>query len=321
MRQLSRADARLLSDLRQADERLQRLPESMLEKDVFITEVTLEVGSLAGETIGVVFCGGTSLSKAHGMVERMSEDVDFKLDVKANGLSTNQRRQLLGEFRNRVLQKLKDLGYELGAEHVLSRDANAYTRIVVPYATQFSPHAAIRAHVQVELNAASPRTPVLSRGIATLVSAERLSMSRSGNVDCVEVSETAAEKLVSFTRRTAQFLAGRQRGEFDTTLVRHLYDVHRLFAAGAVDESIVRRLCADIVVQDAKQFRNQHPEYLADPAREARNALDNIVKDRRFEGWYNAFVDSMIYGDEKPAYRDVVATFTRAATSGLGLAG
>ncbi len=41
MKQLSRADAIRLSDIRQADPKLARLPEAMLEKDVFITEAAL----------------------------------------------------------------------------------------------------------------------------------------------------------------------------------------------------------------------------------------------------------------------------------------
>lgn len=55
MKQLSRADAALLSDLRQADEKLGRLPEAMLEKDVFITEATLALSQLSSPEIGMVF--------------------------------------------------------------------------------------------------------------------------------------------------------------------------------------------------------------------------------------------------------------------------
>jgi predicted nucleotidyltransferase component of viral defense system len=320
MKQLSRADARLLSDLRQADDRLQRLPEAMLEKDVFITEVTLEVASLADKDIGVVFCGGTSLSKAHGLIDRMSEDVDFKLHVKADGLTKNQRRSLLGDFRDRAVDKLKGLGYDVNPkEHVKSRDSNAYTQIIVPFVTQFSANAAIRPHVQIELNASSPRLMTHNCKIATIVLADRPIFSRSGELPCVDVSETAAEKLVGFTRRTAQFLAGKQRGEFDTALVRHLYDVHQLYTARAVDEEVVKRLAAEVIAQDAEQYKNQHPEYFADPSGETKKVLEQIQGDKRFAGWYDGFVHDMIYGEEKPAYNDVLRTFTRAAISGLGV--
>jgi len=31
------------------------------------------------ESVSLVFCGGTSLSKSHGLIERMSEDADLKV--------------------------------------------------------------------------------------------------------------------------------------------------------------------------------------------------------------------------------------------------
>jgi hypothetical protein len=46
-------------------------------------------------------------------------------------------------------------------------------------------------------------------------------------IDCVSVTETAAEKLVSLTRRSAMELAGLSR-EPDHTLVRHVYDLHMI---------------------------------------------------------------------------------------------
>jgi hypothetical protein len=42
---------------------------------------------------------------------------------------------------------------------------------------------------------------------------------------CVGLTETAAEKLVSLTRRTAMEMAGASRDP-DPTLVRHIYDLH-----------------------------------------------------------------------------------------------
>ncbi|AWP23017.1 hypothetical protein C4901_06490 [Acidiferrobacter sp. SPIII_3] len=37
----------------------------------------------AGSQIGahIIFCGGTALSQAHGVIERMSEDADFRIVV------------------------------------------------------------------------------------------------------------------------------------------------------------------------------------------------------------------------------------------------
>ena len=308
MKQLSRADAALLSDLRQADEKLGRLPEAMLEKDVFITEATLALSQLSSPEIGMVFCGGTSLSKAHCLIERMSEDVDFKVAIRVPDLSKNARRTLLRSFRSRAIGALKGLGYELTDEHIVSRDSNSYISIKLPYATQYTAHAAIRSHVQIEFNASVPRVQTLPCTIRTHVS-DKLKLSRFGSLDCFDVSETMAEKLISFTRRTAQYLAGRHRGGFDTAIVRHLYDVHQLSKPGVADLNVVARLAGAISANDGAEFASQHPEYAEDPVRETNRALAALTDDRRFEQWYEDYVEAMIYGDDKPHFRDVASTF------------
>ncbi|MSQ88935.1 MAG: nucleotidyl transferase AbiEii/AbiGii toxin family protein [Betaproteobacteria bacterium] len=318
MKQLSRADAELLSDLRQVDEKLGRLPEAMLEKDVFITEATLALSQLDTDAIGLVFCGGTSLSKAHRLVERMSEDVDFKLAVHDRGLSRNAQRALLREFRARAVEALKQLGYELQEKDVISRDANTYIGIKALYATRFTAHAAIRPDIRIAFNTAQPRLPLLTCTIRTLAS-DKLTLSRAGQLQCLDVSETMAEKLVSFTRRTAQFLANKHRGEFDTAIVRHLYDVHQLSTRGVVDLNAVSRLVNEIAESDARQFAHQHPEYAKDRVGETRKAIAALANDQRFEEWYGEFVEAMIYGDDKPRFREVADTFADAVHRAMKL--
>lgn len=77
---------------------LQQLPVRTAEKDIHITELLKELSELEihhdhfsdldprrGETtrhdagIQLVFAGGTCLSKAYGLINRMSEDIDIKI--------------------------------------------------------------------------------------------------------------------------------------------------------------------------------------------------------------------------------------------------
>jgi hypothetical protein len=57
------------------------LDPSILEKDLLITEVLGLLAEFDWGDVQPVFCGGTSLSKGHGVLERMSEDIDFKLGL------------------------------------------------------------------------------------------------------------------------------------------------------------------------------------------------------------------------------------------------
>ena len=70
-----------------------RLPPAILEKDLLIVKILglLEAFNW-GESIAV-FCGGTSLSKGYGLIERMSEDVDFKLQLPQDSNPSQARKR------------------------------------------------------------------------------------------------------------------------------------------------------------------------------------------------------------------------------------
>ena len=58
----------------------QKVPESMIEKDFWVCYVLERIFSSASLSKLLRFKGGTSLSKAHAVIERFSEDVDLILD-------------------------------------------------------------------------------------------------------------------------------------------------------------------------------------------------------------------------------------------------
>ena len=55
--------------LESRNEGLTSLPPSVIEKDLLLTEVLQAIQTIDREEIGLVFCGGTCLSKAHGLIE------------------------------------------------------------------------------------------------------------------------------------------------------------------------------------------------------------------------------------------------------------
>jgi predicted nucleotidyltransferase component of viral defense system len=82
MRQISAAQRELILDA--VGEGLTPLPAGVLEKDLLVTAVLRSLADFRGPA-DIVFCGGTCLSKAHGLVRRMSEDVDFKIRMPESG--------------------------------------------------------------------------------------------------------------------------------------------------------------------------------------------------------------------------------------------
>ena len=67
----------------------------LLERDEHLTDVLRALFALPLDGMRLVFCGGTSLPKAHGLIERMSEDADVTmvLSSSSEALSGKQIRK------------------------------------------------------------------------------------------------------------------------------------------------------------------------------------------------------------------------------------
>ena len=55
---------------------------AVIEKDYYVTQVIHALAEVENDYFRLIFCGGTCLAKAHKVVSRMSEDVDFKIQFK-----------------------------------------------------------------------------------------------------------------------------------------------------------------------------------------------------------------------------------------------
>ena len=291
------------------------LDEAVLEKDLLLTEVLHALSATDSEGIGLVFCGGTCLSKAHRLIERMSEDIDFKLIV-PEGLSRTARSRMLSQYKKRLAQDLEQMGFLVPADQIVARDENSYVALHLHYESQFPPVASLRPEIKIELNARPPALPTVSLPIRSMLShlldAASFASSPSPAIACVGIEETLAEKVLSFLRRTAEARAGRNRAPYDDRLVRHLYDV-RAISRVLQDLELPRAHFAAMVAGDARQFRNQYPEFEGNPAapmravlRELQDGAGNFAKD------YTRFVDELVFG-EAVSFDEARAAFIEIA--------
>jgi predicted nucleotidyltransferase component of viral defense system len=51
----------------------------------------------------LVFSGGTSLAKGYGLIQRFSEDIDFKVAMPTEGLNRSDFR----EYRERIVEAIR----------------------------------------------------------------------------------------------------------------------------------------------------------------------------------------------------------------------
>ena len=111
--------------------------------------------------MNLIFCEGTCLAKAHKIVQRMSEDVNFKIQRKA---TTNNFS------KSYILKKLKAFHLELQerftipnliASDPLVRNKGKYSRIDFTYPSAFILNENLRPHILFEFTLSNIRRDVV----------------------------------------------------------------------------------------------------------------------------------------------------------------
>jgi len=314
MKTITAREHDLVLDLR--NEGLTSLPPGIFEKDLLITEVLRTVATVESDGIGLVFCGGTCLSKAYRLIDRMSEDIDFKLVV-PQGLSRTARSRMLSQFKKHLVGVLEETGFLVPADQVIARDENSYVSLNLQYGSRFAPVASLRPEIKIELSARPPVLPTAVLPISSMLDVLVQAPKTDFEIMCSGVEETLAEKVLSFLRRTAQARVGRNRGDYDDRLVRHLYDV-RAIARGRNGLVLPLEHFAAMVAGDAAQFSSQYPEFEQDPSGQMRLVLDALNHESAtFERDYIRFVDELVFG-EPVTFVEARSVFAEIAERLLG---
>lgn len=309
MKTITPQDHDLIIDVR--SEGVTSLPAAVIEKDLLVTEALQSILATPNNDVTPIFCGGTCLSKAYRLIDRMSEDIDFKLAV-TPGHSRSARNRLLSGYKKQLIAALEVAGFSVPADRVIARNENQYVSISLQYQSRFTPVASLRPEIKVELNARGPLLSTTLRPISSMLNGFTGVAAADFGVQCVSIEETLSEKVLSFLRRTAEVRAGRNRGDYDERLVRHLYDVQSILAAHPAMAMPSEHFAA-IAREDATQYRNQFPEFYADPLEQMRSVLDALKSDNEyFERHYRRFVDELVFGD-RISYDEARSAFTGAA--------
>jgi len=150
-----------LIDALVAESALGGITAGLLEKDEHLTDALRALFALRLDGIHLAFCGGTSLSKAHGLIERMSEDADLKIVLAADAplLSRTQLRKRLSELKSTVSKTLTGIGLVEDRSQARALNENRYFCSEWTYARHYGSVAGLRPHLQIELTV---RAPVLN---------------------------------------------------------------------------------------------------------------------------------------------------------------
>jgi Nucleotidyl transferase AbiEii toxin, Type IV TA system len=240
----------------------------------------------------LLFKGGTSLSKAHGLISRFSEDIDvvvYRDDLgegasvaELESLSRTQRLRKLGAIRDActayiqgpLLTALNAIG-AAAAQRVgaggdwlqVQTDPDDAQSLLVWYPAATPSDDYVRAAVKIESGAKSALDPHSPHVIRPYVEADAAGLDLSvGNVVTVEPERTFWDKVVilhglrRWYERRCELRGGGQR------ISRHYYDLHRLMVsergAKAMEDAALGADC----VAHARMFFNRTDYDLASAA-------------------------------------------------------
>ena len=310
MKKISERQRLLVIDLI-AEEGLS-ISEYALEKDYIVTDALQAIFSLQHPQFDFVFCGGTCFSKAYGGLDRISEDVDIKVILKPGAvLSKSELRDALSQLKPTVILALVKAGFDEQDISKQARDENKYLVFDANYDTHFIKAKEMRSNMKLELNYTTLALAPQDQTIGLLLTGLSDGKPYTFQTKCVDLREGLIEKLISFPRRLAMHLVDSSR-ELDKTLVRHLFDVHQIIKAhpGVLDKTqLLQNIFIGKLNQDAKDFANQHPEFLVDPMGELRKAMLFAKENPIISTMYINFIRDMVYSSNPPSFDEAFQTF------------
>jgi predicted nucleotidyltransferase component of viral defense system len=275
---------------------------ALVEKDWYVVRALAAIAAAKTAPFKLVFGGGTALCRAHGLIKRMSEDIDLRV-VAADKPS----RRALRILRETITAALQEAGFAFDPANEAHRKTmyeGNYTIYRLPYAPAAEGKGALRPEIQIETAVFPMRRPAVVRAVSSFVAQGYKRPPELAAIECASIAETAAEKLVALTRRAGAELAG-LRQKRDPTLVRHVYDLHVI--RKHYDEADVAALAKEIMAADAELRGEKFPAYQQDPVAETVKAIEGIAADAAYAANYATFCRDMVYGDA-PDFATAVTT-------------
>ena len=257
----------------------------IIEKDIIQSVFLYELSKL---DVPFVFKGGTALSKAYGVIDRFSEDIDLSLSLKP---TASEKRKIYES----ILKITEDLGLALtNSEAVKSR--YDYNRYLFEYESLFSDEA---GEIIIETSFYQIAYPSKKHTISGYVEKYYASNLDSLNVPYVlnfempvqTVERTFIDKVFAVCDYKIQNAIERNS--------RHLYDIAKIIPLISFDDSLDKLI--QKVRLDRMKSKNNPSAQLEYNINET---LKDIINNRFYENDYNTITSKLLYKDY--SYEDAI---------------
>lgn len=264
------------------------ISESFVEKDWFVTQIISVIAGVQHPNFEVIFTGGTALSKAHKLLQRFSEDVDFRVRV----LGQLPNRKACSDFKQVVAKSLRDYGFVVDDAQIQARDSNRFFSIELDYESYFPAASALRPHIQIEVTIKNPQLAPLYLPVSSFVSELTQQSPEVTSIGCIDPVESAIDKISAIAWRIPDRVRGSQ--DDDPTLVRHLHDL-AILSSLAKNSPRFSALARDSISQDANRARNDLSIVELSSEDRLERMLYLLENEVSYAQEYKQFVDGVSY--------------------------
>lgn len=296
----------------------QNVPEAMVEKDFWVCYVLEHIFSDESLSQKLRFKGGTSLSKAHAVIERFSEDVDLILDwtrfhelgdPNANRSKTKQGlfNEMMNETAGRYVSgELRDqIQVALGNVCRVELDAVEPLNLHVVYPKVFADQY-LSPNVKLEIGPLASWVPCETKSIISFVghSEPRLGINPF-EVTVIRAERTFWEKIEAIHHEHYRPETKKAPRRFS----RHYYDIYRMYHSPVYAAAKANLALLQDVVDFTRKFypRSWAHFELCKPGtmllQPSEHALPVIKADY-------AAMRNMIYGDY-PSFEEILLTIKK----------
>ncbi len=265
---------------------------AFVEKDWYSVQVLSAISELQSDTITTVFSGGTSLSKGYGLIQRFSENLDFRCKYNNNNNSGNQNKKIRSAHRKSILATIGAIDTILLDESTVGKASN-YIKFPLAYPQNHAAHSALRPNLEVEFSFTQPRLEPESRSIQSLIS-QFTKNEPETSILCLSPIETAADKLSAITWRILKRDRGDQND--DPAMVRHLHDLCALATVIEDNQELFIGAAQSSFEEDQKTGKRETDKEFY---QSMLSALDELKADAEYRNEYRQFVDAMSYANDE----------------------
>lgn len=280
---------------------------SFIEKDWHAIRLVAALNAVDNSAMRLVFSGGTSLSKGYGLIQRFSEDLDFKVVLPATGFNRNECRNYRRQLVESIRQGSPD--WLLDDKEIESRNQGRFFNCQIVYRQNFAPALALRPQIRLEITFKPPALPFEERPLQSFIAQAMRQRPEVTSIACVSPVETAADKLSALTWRVLSRRRGR-KGD-DPALIRHLHDLTALEEYISAYENFPN-LVVLLLAEDARRDRELNLSTVT-PMQLLQRMLLCLEDDPIYANEYERFVVGMSYATEteRPSFSQALDTARR----------